>query len=147
MADLKEINLNKDKKSLISQHFLYVLVYFVYSVLIMFIFQFFQPETGLNDNYAYYFGVIFLLPHHLAFMLSLLLYVFAWAFNNRLLVVLSMVADLFASLFLVYAAFTLFLNPNGLTLPPLLLTALPLFGLSLLLIRFAVKKFQLYFRR
>lgn len=147
MADIFDINLDNKRKGILYSYLFYIILFFLYTLAVIFIFHFTREQTGMDDGYGYYLIAYFLLPHHLSLFISLLFSIPAWAYNKKWLAFLSMPLDIFAALYLLYASLSLWRAPEGLPVFIVLLITLPLLAFSFWLFKIISRKITSYLFR
>lgn len=145
MADIFDINIEKKRKGILYSYLFYVILFFLYTLAVIFIFHFTKDQTGMDDGYGYYLIAYFLSPHHFTLFFSILLYIPAWAYYKKWLALLSIPLDLFAALHLIYASINLWSSPENLNIFMLLLITLPLLAFSFWLFQIVYQKLNAYF--
>lgn len=146
MANLEEMSLNARRDRQIYLQITYGVLFFIYSLLLIFLFDSQQDQIVFDGGYAYYFAIYFLLPHHMAYAISLIGHLLSAQGQWLLTIILSLLADAFAAVDLAYASYLVLSQPHSLT--PLVLAAMliPLLLFILALIFSLKKKYQLYIR-
>ena len=145
MANIFDINLDNKRKGILYSYLSYIVLFFLYTLAVIFIFHFTKEQTGMDDGYGYYLISYFLLPHHLSLFFALLFYIPAWAYDKKWLALLSMPLDLSAALYLLYASFSLWRAPESLPVFMLLLITFPLSAFSFWLFNIIYRKITSYF--
>ncbi|MDO5457906.1 MAG: hypothetical protein Q4F26_06110 [Atopococcus tabaci] len=145
MADIFDINLEKNRKIILYSYLFYIILFFLYTLAVIFLFHFTQDRTGMDDGYGYYLMTFFLSPHHFALFFSIILYIPAWAYRKKWLAGLSIPLDFFAALHLIYASLALWNSPESLTVAMLIFITLPLLIFAFWLFQIAYQKLKAYF--
>ncbi len=147
MATLQDMSLEAKRNALIIKHILYGVLFFIYTLFLIILFDMQKDQIVFDGGYAYFFVIYFLLPHHAAYFMSLLFHLLAANLNKGWLIVFSILADLFSAIFLAYALVVVWTNPHQLTLWVLSCMLIPLILAIIALLQIGKQKWICYLKK